>query len=105
MKETSPGWQLSRIRMIAALSIGNALEWFDFVIYGFLAVTMAKLFFPASDEIASLLLTFGTFGVTFLLRPLGAIFIGAYADRRGRKAALTLTIALMLLGTATMALV
>jgi MFS transporter, MHS family, proline/betaine transporter len=94
-----------RRRVIVATSIGNALEWFDFIIYGFLAVTMAKLFFPASDEIASLLLTFGTFGATFLLRPLGAIVIGAYADRRGRKAALTLTIALMVLGTATMALV
>jgi MHS family proline/betaine transporter-like MFS transporter len=94
-----------RRRVIVAASIVNALEWFDFVIYGFLAVTMAKLFFPASDEIASLLLTFGTFGATFLLRPLGAILIGAYTDRRGRKPALTLTIVLMMLGTATMALV
>jgi MFS transporter, MHS family, proline/betaine transporter len=94
-----------RRRVIVATSIGNALEWFDFVVYGFLAVTMAKLFFPASDQVASLLLTFGTFGVTFLLRPLGAILIGAYTDRRGRKPALTLTITLMMVGTAIMAIV
>ncbi len=94
-----------RRRVIVATSIGNALEWFDFVVYGFLAVTMAKLFFPASDQVASLLLTFGTFGITFLLRPLGAILIGAYTDRRGRKPALTLTITLMMVGTAMMAIV
>jgi MFS transporter, MHS family, proline/betaine transporter len=94
-----------RRRVIVATSIGNALEWFDFVVYGFLAVTMAKLFFPASDQVASLLLTFGTFGVTFLLRPLGAILIGAFTDRRGRKPALTLTITLMMVGTAMMATV
>jgi MHS family proline/betaine transporter-like MFS transporter len=83
--------------------MGNALEWFDFVVYGFLAVTMAKLFFPPSDENASLLLVFVTFGVTFLMRPLGAIVLGTFADRRGRKAALVLTIAIMMLGTLTIA--
>jgi MHS family proline/betaine transporter-like MFS transporter len=86
-----------------AISIGNALEWFDFVVYGFLAVTMAKLFFPASDENASLLLVFATFGVTFAMRPFGAIVLGALADRRGRKAALVLTIAIMMLGTLAIA--
>src|ERR1700742_4349877 len=84
-----------RVRAIIAVSIGNALEWFDFVIYGFLAVTMAKLFFPVSDPVTSLLLTFGSFGIPFLVRPLGAVFIGAYADRNDRRAALLLTIALM----------
>lgn len=87
-------------RAVLATSIGNALEWFDLVVYGFFAVVIAKLFFPAGNDTVSLLLTLGTFGVSFFMRPLGAIVIGAYADRSGRKAALTLSIALMMVGTA-----
>lgn len=87
-------------RAVVATSIGNALEWFDLVVYGFFAVVIAKLFFPAGNDAVSLLLTLGTFGVSFFMRPLGAIVIGAYADRAGRKAALTLSILLMMLGTA-----
>ncbi|CAN7221881.1 MFS transporter [Trinickia sp. LjRoot230] len=90
-------------RAVLATSIGNALEWFDLVIYGFFAVLIAKLFFPAGNETVSLLLTLGTFGVSFFMRPLGAIVIGAYADRAGRKAALTLSILLMMIGTAIIA--
>jgi MHS family proline/betaine transporter-like MFS transporter len=93
-----------RWRAVIAASIGNALEWFDFVVYGFLAVTMAKLFFPTGNETVSLLLALGTFGVPFFMRPLGAIILGSYADRYGRKAALTLTILLMMAGTAVIAL-
>lgn len=92
-----------RVRAVAAASIGNALEWFDFVVYGFFAVTMAKLFFPTGNETVSLLLALGTFGVTFFMRPLGAVLIGIYADRHGRKAAFTLTILLMMAGTAIIA--
>ena len=87
-------------RAVVATSIGNALEWFDLVVYGFFAVTIAKLFFPAGNDTVSLLLSLGTFGVSFFMRPLGAIVIGAYADRAGRKAALTLSILLMMIGTA-----
>src|ERR1700730_16648242 len=86
-------------RVVVAASIGNALEWFDLVVYGFFAVTIAKLFFPAGNDTVSLLLTLGTFGVSFFMRPLGAIVIGAYSDRVGRKAALTLSILLMMIGT------
>ncbi|WP_322044945.1 MFS transporter [Paraburkholderia sp. J67] len=86
-------------RIIAAASIGNALEWFDLVVYGFFAVTISRLFFPAGDDSVSLLLTLGTFGVSFFMRPLGAIVLGVYADRAGRKAALTLSILLMMTGT------
>ena len=86
-------------RAVVAASIGNALEWFDLVVYGFFAVIIAKLFFPAGNDTVSLLLTLGTFGVSFFMRPLGAIVIGAYADRAGRKAALTLSILLMMCGT------
>ena len=92
-----------RLRAVAAASIGNALEWFDFVIYGFFAVTMAKLFFPTGNDTVSLLLALLTFGVPFFMRPLGAIVIGNYADRHGRKAAFTLTIMLMMAGTAAIA--
>lgn len=90
-------------RAVVATSIGNALEWFDLVVYGFFAVVIAKLFFPTGNDTVSLLLTLGTFGVSFFMRPLGAIVIGAYADRAGRKAALTLSILLMMLGTAIIA--
>ena len=97
--EKKPDW-----KTIAAASIGNALEWFDFVIYGFLALTMARLFFPTGNETVSLLLTLATFGVPFFIRPFGAIIIGGYADRRGRKPAFSLTIILMMIGTAIIAL-
>jgi MHS family proline/betaine transporter-like MFS transporter len=89
-----------RWRAVVAASIGNALEWFDFIVYGFFAVTMAKLFFPTGNETISLLLALGTFGVTFFMRPLGAIILGSYADRYGRKSTFTLTITLMMVGTA-----
>ena len=91
-------------RMVVAASIGNALEWFDLVVYGFFAVLIAKLFFPAGNDTVSLLLTLGTFGVSFFMRPLGAIVLGAYADRAGRKAALTLSIVLMMTGTLIIAI-
>ncbi|MDR5739217.1 MULTISPECIES: MFS transporter [unclassified Caballeronia] len=91
-------------RVIVAASIGNALEWFDLVIYGFFAVTISRLFFPAGSETVSLLLTLGTFGVSFFMRPLGAVVLGVYADKAGRKAALTLSILLMMAGTLLIAI-
>jgi MHS family proline/betaine transporter-like MFS transporter len=89
-----------RPRVIVAVSIGNALEWFDYAAYGYFASTLAKVFFPAGNETTSLLLTFAVFGVTFIIRPLGAIVIGSFADRYGRRPALALTILLMTIGTA-----
>jgi MFS family permease len=80
---------------IAAAVIGNALEWYDFIVFGFFAVIIARLFFPAESQYASLLLTTATFGVGFFMRPVGGILLGIYADRRGRKAALLLIIGLM----------
>ncbi len=91
-------------RVIVAASIGNALEWFDFLVYGYFAVTISKVFFPSGNETASLLLALGTFGASYLVRPLGAIVIGAYTDRAGRKAGLTLSILLMVIGTTMTAL-
>jgi MFS transporter, MHS family, proline/betaine transporter len=89
-----------RWRAVTAASIGNAFEWFDFIIYGFFAMMIAKLFFPTGNETASLLLTFASFGVTFVMRPFGAVVLGNIADRHGRKTALTLTISMMMAGTA-----
>jgi MFS transporter, MHS family, proline/betaine transporter len=90
-------------RMILAASIGNALEWFDLLIYGYFAVTISKLFFPSSDPTLSLLLALGTFGAAYLVRPLGAIVLGAYADRAGRKVSMMLSIGLMMISTFLMA--
>jgi MFS family permease len=91
-------------RMIVAAMIGNVLEWFDFVVYGFFAVTIAEVFFPAHDPTVSMLITFGAFGLAYFVRPLGAIVVGGYTDRAGRKAGLLLSIALMMIGTSLMAL-
>jgi MHS family proline/betaine transporter-like MFS transporter len=90
--------QHARRALIAAVA-GNVLEWYDFAIYAYMATIIAKKFFPAGDEITSLLSTFTAFGVGFLVRPLGGILIGRLGDMRGRKAALLLTIALMTVGT------
>jgi MHS family proline/betaine transporter-like MFS transporter len=88
---------------ICAASIGNALEFYDLLIYGYFAVVIGKLFFPAADETTSLLLSVGTFGISFITRPLGAIVLGSYADRVGRKASLTMSITIMMIGTAMIA--
>ncbi|ARP97017.1 MFS transporter [Bordetella genomosp. 13] len=96
--------KVSSSRIIASASIGNALEWFDLVVYGFFAVIISKLFFPSTNETVSLLLTLGTFGVSFFMRPLGALVLGVYADRVGRRATLTLSIMLMMLGTLLIAI-
>ncbi len=92
-----------KTRQIVAAVIGNALEWYDFVVYGFLTVIISRLFFPADSEYASLLAAMATFGVGFFMRPVGGILIGMYADRRGRKAALQLIILLMTLSIAMIA--
>jgi MHS family proline/betaine transporter-like MFS transporter len=96
--------QSTLTKVVIGATIGNVLEWFDFVVYGFLAVTIAEVFFPTSNPTVSLLVTFGAFGLAYLVRPLGAILIGSYTDRHGRKAGLTLSIGLMMLGTTLMAI-
>ncbi|WDD91286.1 MFS transporter [Burkholderia sp. FERM BP-3421] len=89
---------------VAAAVIGNWLEFFDFTVYGFFAVLIGKLYFPSDDATTSLLLSVATFAAGFFTRPLGSVMLGVYADRRGRKAALNLTIMLMALGTGMIAL-
>jgi MHS family proline/betaine transporter-like MFS transporter len=83
-----------RASQIAAAVIGNALEWYDFLIFGYLTVVISRLFFPSDTQYASLLLTTATFGVGFFMRLVGGILLGLYAGRKGRKPALMLIIAL-----------
>src|ERR1700689_1939964 len=97
------GGEKSIARLIVATSIGNALEWYDITIYGYFAIYVSKAFFPNDDQATSLLLTFGTFGLAYLARPIGGLVLGAYADRHGRKASLLISIVLMTFGTLTVA--
>lgn len=90
----------ARYRQVVATCIGNALEWYDFSVYGYLAVTISKLFFPPGDSSAALLSTLAIFGVAFAVRPLGGIVLGHYADLIGRKSILFTVIAVMTLGIA-----
>lgn len=87
--------KFERARMIAAASAGNALEFYDFFIYGFFALNIGETFFPGHSQTARLLLTFGTFGISFFARPVGALILGAYADAKGRSACMILAVAMM----------
>ena len=90
-------------KAVISSSIGAALEWFDIIVYATFAVVIAEHFFPESDGTIGLLLTFATFAISYVIRPLGGMVLGSYADRKGRKNALTLTLMLMMLGTLIMA--
>jgi len=90
---------------IVAAIAGNALEWYDFIVYAFLAVFIAKNFFAPGNETQALLATLATFALTFMVRPIGGILIGLYADRSGRRAALTLIMGSMTVAMLIMVLV
>jgi MHS family citrate/tricarballylate:H+ symporter-like MFS transporter len=101
---SSPPPQLkSRIGAILRATSGNFLEQFDFFLFGFYAPLIAKAFFPSEDETAALLNTFGVFWLGALMRPVGAIVLGAYIDRIGRRKGLIVTLAIMAIGTVTIA--
>lgn len=89
-----------RRRVVIASVLGNAFEWFDFAIYGMFAALISKLYFPAADHGTSLLMGLATFGVAFAVRPIGGLVLGMYADRHGRRRALSLMILMMAGGTA-----
>jgi MHS family proline/betaine transporter-like MFS transporter len=93
------GMALMRRRVVISSTIGNALEWFDFTVFGLFASVLSKLFFPSDNPSSSLLLTFATFGIAFAARPLGGLVFGLYADKHGRKKALVVMITLMAIGT------
>lgn len=92
-------------RAIAAACIGNFLEWYEFVLYGYFAGVFAILFFPQADPAVALMTTFLVFGISFIIRPLGGLFFGYIGDKLGRKAALSAIILLISLATAVMGLV
>lgn len=89
----------ARISAILRVTSGNFLEQFDFFLFGFYATYIAHTFFPASSEFASLMMTFAVFGAGFLMRPIGAIVLGAYIDKVGRRKGLIVTLSIMAAGT------
>src|SRR6202158_3742962 len=93
----------SRLGAILRVTSGNFLEQFDFFLFGFYASAIAKAFFPAQDETAALLNAFGVFWLGALMRPVGAIVLGAYIDRIGRRLGLIVTLAIMAAGTVIIA--
>ncbi|MFD6426847.1 glycine betaine/L-proline transporter ProP [Streptomyces sp. NPDC060198] len=92
-------------RAVKAASLGNAMEWFDFGIYSYLAVTLGHVFFPSGNDTTQLLSSFATFAVAFLVRPLGGMFFGPMGDRIGRKKILALTMIMMAIGTFAIGLI
>jgi MFS family permease len=95
----------AKIQTVVRVSSGNFLEMYDFMIFGYFSAAIGRAYFPASSEFASLMLSMTTFAVGFMVRPLGAIFLGAYIDHIGRRKGLLVTLALMSIGTLTIALV
>jgi metabolite-proton symporter len=103
-KSQPPGTERSaKIKNVIRVSSGNFLEMYDFIVFGFFAGPIGRTFFPGQNPYASLMLSLATFGAGFLMRPVGAIVLGAYIDRYGRRAGLLLTLALMSVGTITIA--
>ncbi|WP_337180383.1 MFS transporter [Sphingopyxis granuli] len=93
-----------RVMQIVKVASGNCLEQYDFFVYGYYAAYIARTFFPTGDDATSLMLSFATFGAGFLMRPLGAIFLGSYIDRVGRRQGLIVTLGIMAIGTLTIAI-
>jgi len=93
----------ARIKAVIQVATGNFLEMYDFMVFGYYAAAIGRAFFPKSSEFASLMYSLATFGVGFLMRPLGALVLGAYVDRKGRRAGLMLTLGLMSVGTVSIA--
>src|SRR6202142_1821502 len=94
-----------KLRSVIRVASGNFLEMYDFMVFGYFSAAIGRAYFPASSEFASLMFSMTTFSVGFMKRPLGAIFLGAYIDHVGRRKGLLATLALMSVGTLTIALV
>jgi MFS transporter, MHS family, citrate/tricarballylate:H+ symporter len=105
MATLSPEQRKQQIWSVIRVSSGNFLEMYDFFVFGYYASAIGKVFFPTGSDFAQLMLAFMTFGAGFLMRPLGGIFLGAYIDHHGRRVGLMLTLALMAVGTLSIALV
>ena len=99
MAEDGQTAAVGRGRIIAAGMIGNVIEWYDFALYGYMAVIISDLFFPHGDKLVSLIATYGVFAAGFLMRPLGAIFFGHLGDTIGRKPVMILSVGMMVVPT------
>src|SRR5436309_5043418 len=93
----------SKVRAVVRVSSGNFLEMYDFMVFGYYASAIGRAFFPTGNEYASLMLSLMTFGAGFLMRPLGALVLGAYTDKHGRRAGLIVTLGLMSIGIVSIA--
>jgi MHS family alpha-ketoglutarate permease-like MFS transporter len=102
---TSPQTMAERIRSIIAGSLGNLVEWYDWYVYTAFGLYFAGVFFPSGNQTIQLLNTAGVFAIGFLMRPIGGWLMGAFADRKGRKTALTLSVLLMSMGSLIIAIV
>jgi MFS family permease len=91
------------VKMVLIASSCNFLEMYDFMVFGYYAPAIARAYFPATNQFVSLMLALATFGAGFLMRPVGAVVLGGYIDRRGRRSGLLLTLSLMALGTLSIA--
>jgi MFS family permease len=101
----TPAQRKEKLHSVIRVASGNFLEMYDFMVFGYFSSAIGRAYFPASSEFASLMFSMTTFAVGFMVRPLGAIFLGAYIDHIGRRRGLLLTLALMSVGTLTIALV
>src|SRR5262252_2031835 len=104
MATLSPEQRKEQIWSVVRVSSGNFLEMYDFFVFAYYASAIGRAFFPSRSEFASLMSSLMTFGVGFLMRPLGAIVLGTYIDNRGRRAGLLLTLSLMAAGTLSIGL-
>src|SRR3979490_1649283 len=101
----TPLQRKEKLQAVVRVASGNFLEMYDFMVFGYFSAAIGRAYFPASSEFASLMFSMTTFAVGFMVRPLGAIFLGAYIDHIGRRKGLLLTLGMMSVGTLTIALV
>ena len=104
MATGTDGGSWARIKPVVQVASGNFLEMYDFFVFAYYAAAIGKAFFPSGNEFAQLMLSLATFGVGFLVRPIGALVLGGYMDHHGRRAGLILTLGLMSIGTLSVAL-
>lgn len=101
----TPAERKAKVKTVFRVASGNFLEMYDFMIFGYFSAAIGRAYFPAKSEFASLMFSMTTFAVGFMIRPLGAIFLGAYIDHVGRRKGLLVTLGLMSVGTLTIAMV
>jgi Sugar (and other) transporter. len=92
-------------KAITAAALGNAMEWFDFGVYGYVAAVLGKVFFPGASPGIQIIAALGTFSVPFIIRPLGGMFFGVLGDKYGRQKILAITIILMTFSTFSIGLI